>query len=154
MEQFLDMSFRDLFEQHNNLLEALHRSYDRLQIIIDMVFPTCVLRTIDCKDGYPIHIMTKTFFDIHYRKIIDEYKLHHTINRQLKVIQKIHEVFHNYRIIKYNEFILQPKNYEKFIHIDVHERPRIYINTNNGKYRIQISNIMYEEFKKHFSKNK
>ena len=155
MEQFLDMNFRNLFEQYNNLVEALYRSYDRLQNIIDMVFPACVLRTIDCKYGNHIHIMTEDFYDIHYNKIIDEYQLHNTINQQLKVIEQIHEVFYNYSIIKYSEFILQLKDYKKIIHIDVHEKPIIYINTNNGKYRIQISNKMYKEFRQqHFSKNK
>ena len=62
------------------------------------------------------------------------------------MIEQIHEVFSRYSIIKYNEFILQPRDYNKYVNIDVNEKPRIYIGTSNGKYRIQLSNKMYEEF--------
>ena len=147
MEKFLDMSLRDLFEQYNNLLEALFNSYDRLQNIIDIMFPACVLITVNCRYGNRIHIMTGAFYDSKYRKIIDEYQLHNTIKRQLFAIQKIHEVFSSYSIIKSNEFILQPKDGKKYIHIGVHKKPIIYINTPNGVYRIHLSNKIFEEFK-------
>ena len=152
MEQFLDMSFRDLFEQFNNLAEALYRSYDRLNFIINMVFPACVLRTIDCKSGDHIHIMTDAFYEIHYRKIIDEYKLHNTINRQLIIIRKIRELFTSYGVIKFHEYILQETFYQKFVNICISCKPRIYIYTPNGKYIIQLSHKMYDEFEKWYFK--
>ena len=145
MEQFLDMSFRDLFEQYNNLAEALYRSYDRLNFIINMVFAACVLRTIECKFGNHIHIMTEAFYEIHYRKIMDEYKLHNTIKRQLIIIREIRKVFESYGMIKYDEYILQETNYQKYVHIGVHYKPRIDICTPNDSYRIQLSNKMYDE---------
>ena len=145
MEQFLDMSFRDLFEQYNNLAEALYRSYDRLNFIINMVFPACVLRTIEFQYGKNIHIMTEAFYEIHYRKIMDEYKLHNTIRRQLIIIWEIRKVLESYGMIKYDEYILQERNYQKYIHISVGHKPRIDIYTPNDSYRIQLSNKIYKE---------
>ena len=94
MEQFLDMSPRHLFEQYANLLEALYRSYDKLQTMLDMVFPACVVKIFECqfltfadiiKEGYdkirsPGYIMTEEFFEIHYPKITEEYKLYRAID--------------------------------------------------------------------------
>ena len=109
MEQFLDMSFRDLFEQYNNLLEALNRSYDRLQTMIDMVFPACVLM-IENKFGRRMHIMTEAFYEIHYYKIIDECKVYITIEQQLNTIWEIHNMFEKHNNIKCDEYILQERD--------------------------------------------
>ena len=145
MEQFLDMSFKELFEQYYNLIEALYRSYDRLQTIIDMVFPACVLRIIVCQYGFLIYIMTEAFYEIHYRKIMEEHKLQNTIHKQLKAIRKIYEVFLTYGMIKRKEFILKEPNEDKRIRINPYAKPKIEIHTPNVSYRIQLSNEIYDK---------
>ena len=98
MEQFLDTSIRDLSVQCANLLEALGRSYDRLKEIIDMVFSACVVKKIDNQRRYLTHIMTEAFYEIHYPKITEEYKLYRAIRKQCMFIRSIYEVFSNYGI--------------------------------------------------------
>ena len=146
MEQFLDMSFRDLFEQYNNLLEALNRSYDRLQTMIDIVFPACVLR-IESKFGRIMYIMTEAFYEIHYLKIIDEYKLYYTIDKQLSTIWEIHHMFEKHNIIKYDEYILQERDYQKRVRIIISGKGYIEICFSNDSFRIKISDEIYNETK-------
>ena len=144
MEQFLDMSFWDLFEQYNNLLEALYRSHDRIQTMIDMVFPACVLR-IESKFGRRMHIMTEAFYEIHYYKIIDECKVYKTIEQQLNTIWGILYMFEKHNIINCDEYILQERDYEKNVPIIISSKPYIEICISNDSFRIKISDEIYNE---------
>ena len=112
--------------------------------MIDMVFPACVLK-IENKFGKHMHIMTDAFYEIHYGKIIDEYKLYYTIDKQLSTIWEIHHMFEKHNTIKYDEYILQERDYEKNASVIISSKPWIEICTSNGSFRIQITDEMYNE---------
>ena len=103
MDNFLDMSFNELMDQYGTLKNNLEKSFEGIKYRIDMTFPACVLRTVECKrDKRVINIMTEGFFEVHYNKINEEYLLYHIILLQLIVIGQVYKVFNSYGMAKYD----------------------------------------------------
>ena len=147
MDNFLELNPDDLRNEWNILYNGLERSNERIRYKMDMIFPACVLRTVEYQLKYfgPINIMSEGFFEVHYPKIIEEYLLYNEKVNQIESMCKLWDLCISRGMIKDEEKFLG------FVSIDFQiekdDKPVIQNYVLPINYIIQLNEELYDKLK-------